>query len=273
MLQQVLDLKAEGDDLLSLLSAIDDADWRRVTQFKGWSVNDVMLHLYIGNVQAELSATDPDAYLALRRDILARRNAGLSSIEETRERLPDLHGAELLARWHGQLAALCARLGSLDAALRLKWNGPDMGVRMFTTARQMEHWAHAQEIYDVLGRERVHHERIGNVALIGVRTFGFSFSHRNLPVPPEPPFVRLTSPSGAVWEWNARSDTNAVIGEAIEFCQVVTQVRNVADTRLSVVGEAAERWMAIAQCFGGPPNDPPPKGTRFREMPGASRPP
>jgi hypothetical protein len=45
---------------------------------------------------------------------------------------------------------------------------------------------------------------------------------------------------------------------------VVTQVRNIADTQLSVTGEAARRWMAIAQCFAGPPNDPPAKGARFR---------
>ena len=54
-------------------------------------------------------------------------------------------------------------------------------------------------------------------------------------------------------------------GSATEFCQVVTQVRNIADTRLKVAGEAATRWMAIAQCFAGPPETPPAPGSRFRE--------
>jgi hypothetical protein len=31
-----------------------------------------------------------------------------------------------------------------------------------------------------------------------------------------------------------------------------------------VKGETAQRWMAIAQCFAGPPNDPPAKGTRHK---------
>lgn len=48
----------------------------------------------------------------------------------------------------------------------------------------------------------------------------------------------------------------------MEFCQVVTQVRNIADTRLSVTGDIAQRWMAIAQCFAGPPENPPEAGTR-----------
>jgi len=55
-----------------------------------------------------------------------------------------------------------------------------------------------------------------------------------------------------------------VEGRAVEFGQVVTQTRNVADTNLRVVGEPARRWMAIAQCFAGPPEDPPTPGARVR---------
>ena len=55
---------------------------------------------------------------------------------------------------------------------------------------------------------------------------------------------------------------NCVEGRAVEFCQVVTQTRNVADTTLRVVGEPARRWMAIAQCFAGPPENPPAPGAR-----------
>jgi hypothetical protein len=77
--------------------------------------------------------------------------------------------------------------------------------------------------------------------------------------------VRLVAPSGAVWEWNDPSDESRVAGDAVEFCRVVTQGRNVADTRLEVVGEVAARWMAIAQCFAGGPADPPQPGERVFE--------
>ena len=53
-----------------------------------------------------------------------------------------------------------------------------------------------------------------------------------------------------------------VEGSAVEFCQVVTQGRNIRDTRLTVKGEGAVRWMAIAQCFAGAPKDPPAPGER-----------
>jgi hypothetical protein len=75
--------------------------------------------------------------------------------------------------------------------------------------------------------------------------------------------VRLTAPSGAIWEWNDPTPANAVEGDALPFCQVVTQTRNVADTDLQATGEPARIWMSLAQCFAGPPNDPPPPGTRF----------
>jgi uncharacterized protein (TIGR03084 family) len=78
------------------------------------------------------------------------------------------------------------------------------------------------------------------------------------------PELRLTAPSGDVWQWGEASDDEYIAGSAEAFCQVVNQVRNVADTDLEMVGPIANRWMTQAQCFAGPPNDPPAPGVRFR---------
>ena len=137
-----------------------------------------------------------------------------------------------------------------------------MGVRMFTTARQMETWAHGQAIYDLMGVAQTPTDRLRSVAEIGVRTYGWTFANRQSAVPGSAPHVRLTAPSGAIWEWNDPTPDNAVTGEALAFCQVVTQVRNVADTDLVVTGEPARIWMSLAQCFAGPPENPPAPGTR-----------
>jgi uncharacterized protein (TIGR03084 family) len=261
---EVEDLRAEGAELYALLEMLSEEDWRRVTQFKGWSIEDVVLHLYASDVQAAASARSPEAYRALRSDIVARRGEGLTIIEEARVRYAELRGSRLLARWRDQLAELCDLLAAKEPQARLLWGGPDMSVRMFTTARQMEIWAHGQAIYDLLGHERTLHARIRNVAVIGVKTFGWTFSNRKLPVPAPAPYVRLTAPSGETWEWNAPQADNSVQGDAGEFCQVVAQTRNVADTQLAVTGETARAWMSIAQCFAGAPHDPPPKGTRYK---------
>ena len=133
---------------------------------------------------------------------------------------------------------------------------------MFTTARFMETWAHGQEIYDLKQRARTHTDRIKNVAVIGMKTFGWTFVNRGLEVPGPPPYVRLVAQSGAIWEWNEPSESEFVRGDAVDFCQVVTQGRSVTDTQLEVVGEISTRWMSIAQCFAGGPVDPPKPGER-----------
>ena len=62
---------------------------------------------------------------------------------------------------------------------------------------------------------------------------------------------------------NDESYTDLIEGNAEDFCQVVTQVRNIMDVNLNVIGEIANEWMSIAQCFAGPPEQPPKPGTRF----------
>ena len=86
-----------------------------------------------------------------------------------------------------------------------------MGVRMFTTARQMETWSHAQAIYDLVGVERPPPSpRLRNIAEIGVRTFGWAYRNRGLPVPTLTPYVRLETPFGETWAWNDPSVEDAV---------------------------------------------------------------
>jgi uncharacterized protein (TIGR03084 family) len=263
MLPQVVDFQAEARELRTLLATLSEADWERATLFKGWTVNDVVQHLHAGDLMAAASVAGPEPFARMRAEMRALRDSGLSGVQETRRRLGDLTGMRLLDRWYLQVADLCDRLAAMPVDARLKWAGPDMGVRMFTTARQMETWAHGQAIYDVMGVDRASTDRLRNIAEIGVRTYGWTFANRELPVPGPTPFVRLAAPSGAACEWNDLSSDNNVEGSALDFCQVVTQVRNVADTGLRVTGEPASAWMSLAQCFAGPPENPPSPGTRI----------
>ncbi|MBM3648846.1 MAG: TIGR03084 family protein [Alphaproteobacteria bacterium] len=265
MIQQVDDLLAEAAEFDRLLAALGDDDWSRATQFKAWTADDIVRHLHVGDTMALASARDPAAFAALMADIQARRQAGLSRVEEARERLGGLGGPLLRARWRQTLEQLCDVLGKLPPDARLKWSGPDMGVRMFTTARQMETWSHAQAIYDLLGIDRpAAQPRLRNIAEMGVRTFGWAYRNRGLAVPATVPSVRLDAPAGERWEWLQSSTNDAIEGDAVAFCQVVTQTRNVADTTLTVRGETARHWMTVVQCFAGPPETPPAPGTRAK---------
>jgi uncharacterized protein (TIGR03084 family) len=265
LFQQVTDFLEESEALYSLLEPLADADFARVTQFKGYTIGDVIGHLHHWNHAADLSLLAPEAFQAFFAEIARGLGQGRTLVEIADAWLKGLRGRALLREWRRFYREMAAHFGEADPKARVKWAGPDMSVRSSITARLMETWAHGQEVYDVLGVERVNTDRIRNVAQIGVSTFGWTFVNRRLEVPRDVPYVRLTAPSGALWEWNEPSDKSRVEGSATEFCQVVTQVRNVADTKLQVTGDTARRWMSIAQCFAGGANDPPPPGTRFRQ--------
>jgi len=252
MLQQAQDLLEEGQELKALLETLTANEWQAPTPFKDWTVNKVVQHLHGADVMAVLSLSDPEKFKATISDMRA--------VNKTMN--PIIEGQELFERWWSYFTEMSEQLGASDPKRRCPWFGPDMGVMMFTTARQMETWAHAHDIYDLKKQPRNNTDRIKNIAEIGVRTYGWTFANRKMEPPGDAPFVRLTAPSGALWEWNDPSQDNKVEGSAVEFCHVVTQGRNIADVSLQVTGEPATQWMAIAQCFAGPPETPPAPGTR-----------
>ena len=262
MLQESLDLKAEADELHAFLETLDADDWSRPTGFMSWTPWDVVAHLHFFDEMSLVALEGEVAFTARRDELLKNVVEGKGNAEIARETYGPLPPAELLERWITKCHAMADQLGESNPKRRLPWFGPDMGVRMFTTARYMETWAHGQEIYDLKGVRRTYTDRIKNVATIGVKTFGWTFVNRGLDVPGPPPYVRLVAPSGEIWEWNDPSETECVKGDAAEFCHVVTQGRNVLDTALEVTGEVANAWMAIAQCFAGGAADPPKPGER-----------
>jgi uncharacterized protein (TIGR03084 family) len=267
MLPQAADFRAEAEELYKLLAKLKAPGWDSPTLFKQWTVNDIVQHLHDGDLMAAASIAGPEQFAAFRAERQALIDSGLTRVQAARRRLGDLTGPRLLETWHARMVDLCDALSAMPSDTRLKWAGPDMGVRMFTTARQMETWAHGQAIYDLMGETRTATDRLRNIAEIGVRTYGWTFANRQRSVPRPAPYVRLTAPSGSVWEWNDPTPENMVEGDALAFCQVVTQTRNVADTDLHVTGESARIWMSLAQCFAGPPEDPPAPGARRAAKP------
>ncbi len=255
----VADLRAEGDELYQFLLTLDEADWSRATTFKSWTVNDVVAHLYFGDYLGVTSHKDGQAFKRFMANV---QGSGLTLAEFTRNWLDNLSGTKMLERWRGLFLEMCDLFAASDPKLRLTWAGPDMGIQMFATARLMETWAHSWAIYDLFGASRKQNDRIKHIATIGVKTYQWTFVNRGSTPPGPPPHISLRAPSGERWQWNTEQEDSYISGEAVEFCQVVTQVRNVTDTTLKLTGEPAKQWMAIAQCFAGQAEEPPAKGLR-----------
>jgi uncharacterized protein (TIGR03084 family) len=264
-LVQALDFRDECDALHSALENAPAEAWVEPTQFKGWTFDDVLGHLYFFDHAAEIAARSRDEIQALFRDILQAGATGVPLIDYSRRWLQGCAGTALLERWRTQYQRLAEIYAGFEPGHRLAWAGPDMSARSFMSARQMETWAHGQAIFDALGIDRVEHDRLRNIAVMGINTFDWTFKVNRRDVPAVKPYVRLISPSGALWEWNDPVTVERVEGSAVEFCRVVTQTRNLADTNLAVTGGIARQWLERAQCFAGPPEQPPAPGTRFKQ--------
>ena len=255
------ELRDEYEELAGLVAALTPDQWRQTTAFYGWTPFDEISHLLYFDERGLLAATDAEGFAQDAKAIVAAMAAGKEISALARDCYGKLDGATLTRRWRDCFGRLIDRLAALDPKARLPWYGPPMSARSFATARMMEVWAHGQDIYDLLGRRRTPTARLKHIAHIGVGAFGWTFVNRKLPVPAVTPHVALTAPDGSLWTWGEASATDCVNGSAEDFCLVVTQRRNVVDTDLHCVGSAAG-WLAIAQCFAGPPANPPAPGTR-----------
>lgn len=264
-MQEAIDFKEESTSVAELLKPLSDMDFKRVTQFKNWTLYDIIAHLHLWNMAAGWTLNDPVKFTALMKDVIHIFNGGRTHQDLQREwaHAQGLDtGTKLYTAWCEGFQTIANTYKTADPDRRVKWGGPDMSARSSIIARQMETWAHAQAIFDILGQERVDKDRLKNIAHIGITTYSWSFKVNELkPLLPKP-YVRLTAPSGVIWEWNTPQDGNYVQGSATEFCQIVTQCRNIGDTHLSIHGQAATEWMKIAQCFAGGAETPPKKGQR-----------
>ncbi len=267
MIAEATDFAKECEALDALLAPLEEADYARPTQFKGWTINDIMAHLLMGDMSARQTLLDPTGFVEASQRRQAALATGVSRFDYQRQATNNLAGPALRAAWRASSIETAKAYADADPKQRVKWVGPDMSARSSVTARLMETWSHSQAIYDLLGVERQDGDRIRAIAHLGAITFGWTFANREETPPGPAPHIRLTAPSGAIWEWNAeRADAGErVAGAATAFCQVVAQTRNIQDVNLDVAGPVATAWIAKAQCFAGPPNDPPAPGTRFKQ--------
>ncbi len=261
-LQQAYDFRDECNAVYSILENLKEKDYEMPTQFKGWTFNNVIGHLHVWNYAADISLEDGDEWKNFANSALQALGNGSSMNEFEQTITKGIQGPELLSMWKEYYTDMTERFAVADPKKRVKWMGPDMSVRSSISARHMETWAHAQELYDSLGLDRINEDRIKNIVIIGNNTFKWCFTVHKKTLPSIKPYLKLISPSGEIWEYNEFSEEHKIEGLAEEFCQVVTQVRNIKDVNLKLTGNIAEEWMSVAQCFAGGAEQPPKPGTR-----------
>ena len=246
------DLAMEQQELDAVVAGLDEAGWQTMTPAAGWDIQEQIRHLAYYENRAKLAASNPQTFKQWLEKMRQDPNAMTRHSETTGK---DLTAAETLKWWREERKALLEVLAKMDRKARLPWYGPDLSALSFATARLMETWAHGQDIVDALGIRRKPTERLRHIAHLGVSTFGWSYANRKMRVPDTPVRVDLTGPSGDIWSWGPEDATDTVKGPAEDFCLVVVQRRNAADTDLIINGEIVQQWMSMAQAFAGAPTD------------------
>ena len=253
LLHQVLDdLAAEGDRLDTLVAGRATRDWRRPTPSPGWDVASQIAHLAWTDEAAHAAATDKSRWDALVVEAMADPEHAVDRAALTGGvAAPSV----ILERWRRARSRLAETLRTYPDGQRMPWYGPPMSATSMATARFMETWAHSRDVHEALDAEPEVTDRIRHVAHLGVRTRNFAFSVHGLAAPAEEFRISLTAPSGDLWAWGPEDAGQTVTGAAYDFCLLVTQRVNRADTSLVAVGREADTWLSIAQCFAGPPGE------------------
>ncbi len=267
------DLAAETRDLDGMLAPLADADWDLPTPAAGWAIRDQVSHLAYFDETATLAATDPDLFQREAQRLMAGPGAGFTEViaRDHRHLAPSR-----LRAWFTSVRSEYLRVfAGLDPSARLPWYGPPMSAASSVTARLMETWAHGQDVADALGCQREPTARLRHIAHLGVATMAFSFRLRGQMVPQVPVRVVLAPPAtpgldapatpgldapgsgdrpaAPPWTWGPPDAADRVEGDALDFCLLVTQRRNRADTGLCATGPVAGAWLDLAQAFAGPP--------------------
>jgi uncharacterized protein (TIGR03084 family) len=162
------DLQAEHDDLVAAMAGMTEADWDAPTPAPGWSSRDQIRHLAFFDGVTVTALTDPDAFAALRDEIMRDLTA---YVEAVGQRGAGKSGEAMLDWFALERNALVKALRDVDPSTKVPWFGPSMSAASKATARLMETWAHGQDIVDGLGLDRTVTDRIEHVCHIGVRAF------------------------------------------------------------------------------------------------------
>ena len=255
------DLAAEGDQLWNVVSGLDESGWATPTPAPGWTIATQVAHLAWTDETAVLAAgaRTPEGKQAWDAVVLDAIDDPLGYVDGQAHEVARLAPTALLARWGQAREDLGRALRGYPAGEKMPWFGPPMSPASMATARFMETWAHAHDVYDALGVPPEPTDRIRHVAHLGVRTRDFAFSVHELTPPAEEFRIDLVAPSGEVWSWGPEDAAQTVTGTAVDFCLLVTQRVHRDDTDLVATGADAQRWLTIAQAFAGPAGEGRPK--------------
>lgn len=249
------DTAEESAALISVLNRLDAPDWAIVTGCTPWTIGDQISHLAWNDDATVRALTDPGGFEATRPTTPDGIQAMVDAVIADHH---DISGVALLDWFKTARATLLTTFAAADPKARMPWYGPDMSVTSKLTARFMETWAHAWDVFDALGHEYHPTDRLRHVVFLGLQALPNAFTAHGRAVPSGlDSSIRLdvVLPSGTHMVLGPPDAINVVEGSGYELALVVTQRCKASDTSLHATGNIATEWLEIAQAFAGPPGN------------------
>lgn len=205
------DLEAEYQRLDSILIGLSDQQWLSPSGLAGWTVHDVVVHLFLTEEGVATTLVEPG-------DTWTERDRPLDAVIDDRVRNTTSTPALTLARWQAATRASLAALGAADPNRSVRWAAAPLKPRTLATTRLAEHWAHALDITEPLNIDLPDTDRLRHIAWLGHATLPYALALDGL----EPCDVhcRLTGPSGDTWELGPVEAESRITGSAGAFCRV-----------------------------------------------------
>lgn len=241
-------MRAQLDELASLLAPLSEAGWASPSTCAGWTVRHVVLHLAQTNELAAASASGD----------LERVTAGWGRAEGTTvddlaaaavTRDDDLGTAEVYQRWRQSADAMVDALAGGDPRRRVTWVAGDMAARTLATTRLAETWIHTGDVAWGLGVDLPGTDRIWHIARLAHRTLPYAFARAG-EEPPGPVRFELTAPDGdELWTFGVEDAPTVVTGPALDLCRVAGQRASATETALLGTGPDADGVLTLARTF------------------------
>jgi len=225
-------------ELDSVVGGFDEVQWSAPSRCAGWSVSDVVLHLWhsdqlaLASVRGELTPSMPSR-LGEVDDLADERVAADRGAS----------GADVLRRWRETTAALRSALLACDPSARLQWVAGELAARTLATTRLAECWIHTNDIVDTPPAERLVH-----VARLAHRTLPYAFRQAGREMSGAVRFD-LVAPSGAPWVFGDEAAPTVVSGTGVDLCRVASRRVPSGATSLVARGPDADAVLELVRTW------------------------
>jgi len=116
-LEEAEDFKAESEAVAAILKDLSDDDYDTPTQFKAWTIYDILTHLHLWNIAADWTLTQPDKFTALMVDVMTVFQGGKTHQDFQRDWAQKQGldtGKKLYIAWLDGFAAVAEKYAAAD---------------------------------------------------------------------------------------------------------------------------------------------------------------